>query len=56
MLSESIAIALEQGIVAGTGKDQPIGMIKDLAGSVNLGVYSDKEATAVNRFITSYIR
>lgn len=44
MLSESIAIALEQGIVAGTGKDQPIGMIKDLAGSVNLGVYSDKEA------------
>ena len=44
MLSESIAIALEQGIVAGTGKDQPIGMIKDLAGSVNLGVYSDKVA------------
>ena len=45
MLSESIAIALEQGIVAGTGKDQPIGIIKDLAGSVSLGVYSDKEAT-----------
>lgn len=45
MLSESVAIALEQGIVAGTGKDQPIGMIKDLEGSVSLGVYSDKEAT-----------
>ena len=45
MLSESIAIALEQGIVAGTGKDQPIGMIKDLDGSVTGGVYSDKTAT-----------
>ena len=48
MLSESIAIALEQGIVAGTGKDQPVGMIKDLEGSVSLGVYSDKEATPLN--------
>lgn len=45
MLSESIAMALEEGIVAGTGKDQPIGMIKDLEGSVSLGVYSDKAAT-----------
>ena len=45
MLSESIAMALEEGIVAGTGKDQPIGMIKDLEGSVSLGVYSDKLAT-----------
>ena len=48
MLSESIAIALEQGIVAGTGKDQPIGMIKDLDGSVTLGVYPDKSATPLN--------
>lgn len=48
MLSESIAIALEQGIVAGTGKDQPIGMIKDLDGSVTLGVYPDKAATPLN--------
>ena len=48
MLSESIAIALEQGIVAGTCKDQPIGMIKDLDGSVTLGVYPDKAATPLN--------
>ena len=42
MLSESIAIALEEGIVGGTGKNQPIGMIKDLKGAVVDGVYPDK--------------
>lgn len=30
VLAESIAIGLEKAIVSGTGKDQPIGMIKDL--------------------------
>lgn len=43
ILFESLAIALELAIVAGTGKEQPIGMLKDLAGSVVEGVYPDKE-------------
>lgn len=45
VLSEAISIGLELAIVAGTGKDQPIGMIKDLKGSVVEGVYPDKAAT-----------
>jgi hypothetical protein len=44
-LMESMAIALELAIVAGTGKEQPIGMIKDLDGAVVAGVYPDKDAT-----------
>lgn len=44
VLSESISIALELAIVAGTGKDQPIGMTKNLKGAVVEGVYPDKEA------------
>ena len=48
ILFESLAIALELAIVAGTGKEQPIGMIKDLAGAVVEGVYPDKAKTALN--------
>lgn len=44
ILFESLAIALELAIVKGTGKEQPIGMIKDLAGAVVEGVYPDKAA------------
>lgn len=44
-LSESISIGLEMGIVAGTGKDQPVGMVKNLNGSVVQGVYPDKGST-----------
>lgn len=47
VLAESMYIALEQAVIAGTGKDQPIGMIKDLAGAVVDGVYPDKTATAI---------
>lgn len=47
VLSESISIGLEVAIVAGTGKDQPIGMMKDLKGSVVEGVYTDKKKTAL---------
>lgn len=47
ILFESLAIALELGIVAGTGKEQPIGMIKDLEGAVVAGVYPDKEAVTL---------
>lgn len=45
VLSEAMAIALEAAIVAGTGKDQPIGMIKNLKGAVVDKVYPDKDAT-----------
>ncbi|SDZ19219.1 phage major capsid protein [Tindallia californiensis] len=47
ILFESMAIALELAIVAGTGNEQPIGMIKDLSGSVVEGVYPDKTAVAL---------
>lgn len=50
MLSESIAIALELSIVAGTGDKQPIGMMKNLKGAVVEGVYPDKEATPLLTF------
>lgn len=50
LLFESLAIALELAIVKGTGKEQPIGMIKDLGGAVVEGVYPDKTATALNDF------
>ncbi len=45
MLYESLAMALELAIVAGTGNEQPIGMTKDLDGAVVGGVYPDKGAT-----------
>lgn len=48
VLAESMAIALELAIVAGTGKDQPIGMIKDLEGSVVDGVYPDKAVVTLD--------
>lgn len=48
ILMESLSIALELAIVAGTGKEQPIGMIKNLAGAVVDGVYPDKTGTALN--------
>lgn len=50
MLGESMAIALEVAIVAGTGKEQPIGMIKSLSKPVEEGVYADKDATKLTDF------
>lgn len=38
---------LETGIVAGNGNDAPIGLLKDLEGSVQSGVYPDKTAVAI---------
>lgn len=46
LLSEALAVELETGIIAGNGKDAPIGMMKKLTGAVD-GVYSDKDAVAV---------
>lgn len=50
VLGEAISIALEVAIIAGTGKDQPIGMMKDLKGSVVEGVYPDKTSKALTDF------
>lgn len=50
-LSEAIAYALESGCVAGTGKDQPIGMIRDVSptASVTDGVYPKQTPVPVKR-------
>lgn len=50
MLAEAIACGLEKGIVKGTGKNEPIGMLKDLNGSVVQGVYPDKTAVKMTSF------
>ena len=47
VLAEALGYGLSQGIVAGTGKDQPIGMTKDLNGSVTNGIYPDKTPITV---------
>lgn len=46
-LAEAIAIALETGIVDGTGKDEPIGMSRDISSSASVqdGVYPRQTAT-----------
>lgn len=46
ILAEAIACSLEQGAVAGTGKNQPIGMIKDVSATASVvdGVYPNKSA------------
>lgn len=48
LMYEIMATALETAVVAGTGKDQPIGMIKKLSGATD-SVYPDKtEITMAN--------
>lgn len=44
---EALSLGLEAGIVTGTGKDQPIGMNRDLEGAVKEGVYPEKAAIAI---------
>ncbi|PNP90667.1 phage capsid protein [Listeria newyorkensis] len=46
VLAESMALGLEFGIIAGTGKDQPIGMMKDIK-NVSDGEYVDKSAVVL---------
>jgi len=52
LLSEAISYGLEDAIIAGTGKDMPIGMMKQVGEGVSVtdGVYPDKEAIAVTDF------
>lgn len=51
-LSEALALGYEKAIVSGTGKDQPIGMDRDIHEGVSVagGVYPQKEAIAVTDF------
>lgn len=44
---EALSLGLEGGIVAGTGKDQPIGMNRNTEGAVVDGVYPEKEAIPI---------
>lgn len=48
-LAESIAMALETAVVDGTGKDQPIGMTRDVSATANVqdGVYPRMAAIAL---------
>lgn len=50
-LSESIAVGLEAAIVAGTGKNQPIGLTKDIHQGVAVtdGAYPDKTAVKITK-------
>ncbi len=52
LLTEAINNGLEQGIITGTGKDQPIGMMKQVGDGVTVtdGVYPDKVAITVKSF------
>ena len=44
---EALSLGLEGGIVTGTGKDQPVGMNRDIEGAVVEGVYPEKEAVKI---------
>lgn len=52
ILQEALYNGLEAGIIAGTGKNQPIGMMKKVGEGVTVtdGVYPDKTATKVTSF------
>lgn len=50
IITEAMAVGLEKGFVAGTGKDMPIGLLKDLEGSVVGGVYPDKASAGTLTF------
>nr|WP_088327724.1 phage major capsid protein [Bacillus cereus] len=50
MIIEAMKVGLERGFVAGTGKDEPIGLLKDPSGSVVNGVYPDKKVVGTLTF------
>lgn len=49
ILTESIALAMEKYIIAGDGKDGPVGITKKIA-DVEDGVHKDKDAVALDDF------
>lgn len=52
ILAEALANGLEYGIVNGTGKDEPIGMIRQVGDNVTVtgGVYPEKPAVTIGDF------
>ncbi|MEB1809033.1 MAG: phage major capsid protein [Bacillaceae bacterium] len=50
MISEAMSVGLERGFVVGTGKNEPIGLLKDPNGNVVDGVYPDKTAVGTLTF------
>ncbi|EOP99010.1 phage major capsid protein [Bacillus cereus] len=50
MITEAMKVGLERGFVAGTGKNEPIGLLKDPSGSVVDGVYPDKKSVGTLTF------
>ncbi|MGN4872546.1 phage major capsid protein [Bacillus cereus group sp. MYBK120-1] len=50
MITEAMKVGLERGFVAGTGKNEPIGLLKDPSGSVVGGVYPDKKPVGTLTF------
>ncbi|MGG0040949.1 phage major capsid protein [Bacillus tropicus] len=50
MITEAMKVGLERGFVAGTGKNEPIGLLKDPSGSVVDGVYPDKKPVGTLTF------
>lgn len=53
ILSEAVAYGLEEGIINGTGKDQPIGMIRDIHDGVSVSSstgYPAKDKKTVTEF------
>jgi hypothetical protein len=50
MITEAMAVGLERGFVIGTGKNEPIGLLKDPSGNVVGGVYPDKKSVGTLTF------
>ncbi|PGQ51817.1 phage major capsid protein, partial [Bacillus thuringiensis] len=50
MITEAMSVGLERGFVVGTGKEEPIGLLKDPSGSVVNGVYPDKKPAGTLTF------
>ncbi|PEJ76239.1 phage major capsid protein [Bacillus wiedmannii] len=50
MITEAMKVGLERGFVAGTGKNEPMGLLKDPSGSVVNGVYPDKKPVGTLTF------
>lgn len=56
ILADALGYQLENGFINGTGKDQPIGLLKDVDGAVTGGVYPDKAATKLTSLdVSSYM-
>lgn len=51
MITEAMSVGLEKGFVAGTGKNEPIGLLKNLDGAVVDGVYPDKASVGTLTFV-----